>query len=277
MSESSLFSPRVHRRAQTGRLKPCTSSTTSGPAAYESLERLAAFLSKQAPRSFVIGSHARLYDDSVRRLHAISAQIKAVVEPAGTTDPRVALEAIYREASLEFGSVLLSNRLQTSLRLSLTELLTSDQPGIDPQTAAKLLAAEDVLRELRRYSGSDDYNQIARDIEKAQFTTKETLKSFVELFQRGIRRAIDYYMRTPGEGSHKEWAELCIKLLAAPEWPRTIPPGLCGGAQLSSLFPGGPKSIQVTWTTLALPYERRACGYRDFLRASRIFQSSLNR
>lgn len=252
-----------------------------GFAPYDSLGALAAFLKDQAPKSYVVGSHKRLYLDTIARVEDIAASIRTIVEPVTPLPedpndpghPKNILGRIYKQAALDFGTVLLENRLETSIRLALTELLTSGTSGLDSETAAKLLASDDVLRELKRYAGTDDLNLIARDIEKSQALTVTTFSSFIDLFGKGISKNLKHYKKTGGTVQLKEQAEMCLKLLAAPKWPKNVSKKICEGMQLPSLFVGGPASIVVNETAMNLPYEKRACAHRNFLRANRIFQN----
>jgi hypothetical protein len=269
----------------------------TGQSPYTSLIRISEFLLKQTPKSFVIGSYRTLYGDTISRLLQIAAEVRGALEITNKDDPsprrlteeelaklRESLSKIHRTADLDFGSVVLSNRVERAIRVALNEALLDNSSPIELSTRVRLLASNDVMDELARVSGTTDLQTLERDLENSQLAIEKTLRGFGEVFGRSLSQIL---MELKKDGADvplpavtragKSAAELCLKVAGITPWPKDLPFELCDGRKLQSVFKGGPASLEVNRNLISRPIEVRACAYRDWLRANRIRQSFLER
>ncbi len=265
----------------------------STPAQYgdhpvEALLNIKNFLETSAPSKMPSPLHQKLFKETVLRLDTINTLIEDFSKesktpltqssptPIDSASARVVLDEIFKVADLDSGTVLLANRLDMAVRLSLTELLISGHSGLDRDTTAALLASSDIIKEISRFAGTDDLTLISRDIQKSQTIVQSTLTEFGKIFGRSIKHVLKDYKASADPKVHAEKASLCLKLLAMPEWPKKIPVEYCDGSSLISIFKDGPSSVVVNAKTRGLPHSQRACSFRDFFRANRIYQNYLH-
>jgi hypothetical protein len=234
------------------------------------------------------GSARRLTEETIGRLSKIIEQIESVRDSAPTPEPVAPtkeLGIIYKQAELDNGTILLQGRLERAIRLALNRLLTSGTAGIDVDAQSLLLASADVMKEVQSYSGKQNLYDIRVDLEKAKGITENTLSAFVSVFNRGIAAKVEALAQpsvtpTSVSGSRvkrRELSELCLKLLSAPVWPEKVPLSACFGAKLVSGWERGPQSLEFKAGTISLPYETRACAFRNFSRGTWIYQRGLER
>ncbi|MBX9767489.1 MAG: hypothetical protein K2X47_09485 [Bdellovibrionales bacterium] len=261
----------------------------------KSLKRVSDFLEGEI--ALGSGVNQKIYSDTVLRLKNILSEVDLVVNQTGSGFSRSscdevgrplpltfqeaaarALACIYKQAQLEYGTVFIQGRIERSVRIKLNALLLSGQIS-NPALSAKLLASDDILKDLSAYSGSSSLLLMTRDAEKSQEITNANLQGFVELFGKNIsqvlkrRTEMEKQLGASGKSYAKSRAEMCLMLLAVPEWPKNIPRDFCLNVQLPSVFPGGPQSITLTANHFTKPHSERACHYRDYQRESLIYQN----
>ncbi len=257
--------------------------TLNGESPYDSLKKLIEFMKSQTPRTTRYGSFKGIYADTVNRLEVIQSSIEKVLQGSpDTTDSVMAAETItgiYKVAVLDNGVGFLGDRLKWAIRLSLNALVTSGTSGISNAEAAALLASNDIVRELQRFSPDADLNSMARDIQNSQVVLESTLQSFADQFGSGMALALyDYQYRAgnqsqdPSGTSSLAMSELCLKLLAVPVWPSAISKDLCVGKSLSSVFQDGPTSVVINSDVIQSNFQKRVCSFRDYERKNRLYQ-----
>jgi hypothetical protein len=265
--------------------------------AYSSIQKIITFLAEQPLPQAAIGTFDDLYSDTILRLQAISCDIESYMKsskklplsPACQTvqppsAPSDVLADIYTQAVLDNGTGFLGDRLLWALRLALNGYVLNGT-SVTSQLSAQLIAANDVVAGLHSDVTEEDYNSDALDIVNSQPTVEGTLRTFVDQFGAGITQSIQDYQKNAvqmGEmapGATRKTnrlliAEMCLKLLAAPAWPKNVPESLCYGQTLPSLaFSDGPPSVTITKDLIHGKYENRVCSFRDYKRDNFIFQS----
>lgn len=254
-----------------------------GKSPYNSLQKISEFLKANAPQRQRVGSHERLYKETQALIDQINLLVKDAITENTTTgtvqDPKKVINEIGKLLSLEFGTKLITGRIERAVRWSLNDFVLNPNNGMDVATSSQLLASEDLLTELGRYAGGTDLNTLDRDISRSQAMAETTLQGFVDVFSRninGLMKSMEKSSKDSRDPNNKikpVLAEYCLKLLATPTWPKGISKDLCKGMQLTSIFVGGPSSLRVDNTTIALPLEKRACAYRNFFRENKIYQN----
>jgi hypothetical protein len=138
-----------------------------------------------------------IFQDTIRRLKNIKAAIElALVPPTqpGAPDPYLqSLSTIYGEAKLEHDLVFFNVRLTRSIRFVLMTLLMNGQAGVDEATAAQLLAAEDIIRELTAISPSGSLSLILQDLDNAQRILESTARSTAVVYSNNINQILKEY------------------------------------------------------------------------------------
>jgi hypothetical protein len=249
--------------------------------AIDALKSIIKFLQLHGPQKRFSNPAAfkNLYADTITKLKTIQEAIEKATLGPTPIDPLKALEVIYKNANLQFGIVILQNRLGLAVRLAIYTLISST----DPETqaiAAQFLAADRFEDVLSQISGTDNLALIAADIKKAQPITLNTLQGFVDVFGKSIRETLSYIMdqekRSPKDlapNYERSRAELCYGLLAAPVWPKSVAPSYCLGLKLDPVIPGGPVTDTITYKMIFEgSYQNRACQFQDYLSRSKIFQ-----
>ena len=264
-----------------------TSPNLRGDSPYKSLQKILVFLRNQDSGSAAVGSFSNLYANTIDRLSQVGKQIELIAN-ARTDDPNhdpaAALTEIYSSAKLDNGVGFLGDRLRWALQLSINRMVTTSRSGLSDSQAALLLATHDIVSELQSYNGNTELQPISRDIENSQVIIERTVSNFVDEFGGGISQSLKDYDRQardlnegPDGTSRKAAAELCLKLLAAPTWPRKVSRDLCKDRNLPSMFDGGPASVTVNADSMALPYGKRVCSFRDYNRSNYLYQNILSR
>ncbi len=244
--------------------------------AMDALVAISTFLEAHPP-SDVDRAFSRIYADtiaSLREIHRITEDAVLVSRQDAT-----AVRQIYVLAQLQFGTVVLQTRLDMIVRLSLIELLRVSPPE-DQVLVAQILAAERFTDMLTRMSGTDNLAQIRQDIQRAQPITISNLNSFVRVFGPNLNRILlrlrneeNRADATVARAKRNARTELCFLLLGVPDARFHVAPGYCEGLRLEPLVEGAPASLTITRRTFARDFEERACVYRDYFRANRIFEN----
>lgn len=272
-----------------------------GTSPYQSLQNIIQFMKAQSPKTAVSGSFTNIYSDTLSRLQNISDAIDSVVtsntdsvmrlaqgkriseEAEDPSDSKetlssTAINNIFNYGVLTNGIQFLSDRLKWSIRLSLNHLVTTPSDGVTQSQAAFLLAADDIINEIKANS-TGDLNMVARDIQNSQVVIENTLTAFTQTFGRGINHSLKLYgemAKVQNEDalgtSNQAAAELCMKLLATPEWPRAVSKDFCQGKQLSSIYLDGPKAPMIDQALMELPFRERVCKFRNYNRANYLYQ-----
>ena len=252
-------------------------------------KNIAAYLRDTRGKLNSTGANARIFDDTLVRLESIIAKIQTALSSPADSDhsDQDVLNRIYELANLDDGLNLFRNRIEWSVRLNLTDVLASKN-GVDQGISAQLLAADDILAQLKLASSSNDLTSIGRDLENSQTVVQQTLDAMLnDVFARPVNQSLKMYTKQAesaresindpfNRSNLSSKAELCIKLLAMPAWPRGLDSDYCEGAFLASKFQKGPRSI--TWSIKLYkdqPVQARACVYRDWIRASKIYERGL--
>jgi hypothetical protein len=273
-----------------------TQEDITGHSPRNAIEHIRSFLTDRKPQKQVLKNPAvaQLYTETAQRLSALLREIDCVTQPQNiadcpadppgrdplTLDEKAsrALSAIQRIAKLDNGLSLFSERIRWAVRVSLNELLL-EPDAKDVQATARLLAADDVIREITGSAGSTDLLLIERDIVKSQSVTQGVLEGFVDVFGVSLKSVIKTYdaqaksaQEKPDGRNQSSKAELCLKIASAPLWPTQVPRSWCVGTQIKSTYFYGPTAPVINEELLAKPFEERVCMFRDFSRRSRIYE-----
>jgi hypothetical protein len=136
-----------------------------------------------------------------------------------------------------------------------------------------LLTAADVMAEMQIYSGIGNLTLAKQDAIRAQRTTSETIGNFAAVFGANINEVLKDYASHSDAGTDDLRAQVCLELLAVPEWPKDISENYCIGMQLPPTFSGGPPSVKITKQLMQTDLQSRACSYGRYLRNSQIYQN----
>jgi hypothetical protein len=245
------------------------------------LKRIKIFLANNIPTNFQTASHKMIYQDTILTLEKIINNINSVFATTDSISPATALININNIAKLTFGNIFVKNRILRSVRFSLNDIVIQRRNDGD-SLASQLLAAEDIINSLNKYSPSGAMNltAIRHQIAQAQSMSQQTLRSFTKYYGRKIKNTLKKYdvlAQRAGEdrfgSNNTAKAALCLKLLSVDVWPSKIPFKLCRGMMLKHPNPKGPK-VEITEKLRDLEFSKRACLYRDYLRKSLIFDRS---
>ncbi|MFN8370894.1 MAG: hypothetical protein U0T83_09765 [Bacteriovoracaceae bacterium] len=221
----------------------------------------------------------QLIEDTIKKISIINSLIdEAIIKGIEGRDPRVAIQEIYNTAELQYGIILIQNRLEMSIRLALMDVFLNSAPE-DQQFASQLLAADHFVDVLAQINGTDNLATILADIKRAQPYTYNTLRGFMNLFAPNIEdtlkeiQALENSSPTELKSVYKrQRTELCFGILAVPNWPSSISKEYCQGLSLDPLTQGGPSSSVIDHTMFEAPITKRACIFRDYTRKSKIYQ-----
>lgn len=242
----------------------------------DAITNITNFLVKFKPEYFVSYSFNTIYEDTIAKLK----ELKTAVEDGIKDDAaaRTALEKVLSIAKLQHGVIVFQSRLEMIVRVSISDYLKSINTA-DSNVAQQLLAADSYLDTLRKVKG-DDYTLISTDIHKARPIAEGNMRSFIEIFGKNINSILednddkisDTNDPTLIEIYRRNSAELCLLLSSMPVWPDKVDKDYCVGSQLDSVIPTGPRSPILTENYLKQNFSERSCGYRNYLRKSKIFQ-----
>ncbi|MBT4793006.1 MAG: hypothetical protein HON90_15625, partial [Halobacteriovoraceae bacterium] len=273
----------------------------------DALKNIISFVSENKPDDILDTPFDDLYDTTVARLNKISKAIIGdfdlppscmetnieVVEVRGPLESisqlenietancdrlRRALEIIFQESQLEFGSLFFKNRLETIIRVSIDKYIKNSQSS-NQNHIAQLLAADSFLDVLSLISGTDNYAKIKMDLKKAKPIVLNNMISFGNVFGgyiNGLFWSNNYLVNnndpTISEAYKDDRAHMCFLLASLPRWPNAVKMTYCYGMQLTSMVPGGPESVVINYKYLTQPFAKRSCVYSDYLRKSKIYQ-----
>lgn len=247
--------------------------------AVDSFTNLIDFLENHIPERIISSSFSQIYQATLNDLIQLRATIDSAVNSDTPSDPGRALEKIFEIAKLEYGVIVIQSRLEMIVRVSVKEYLDSIN-NEESNPIAQLLAAESFLEVLSKINGTDNLALISADIKRAKPISIGNMNSFVEVFGRNINRILRDNHRniqrtndpTLTEVYSRNSAEICLLLSSMPEWPRRIDQDYCVGTKLGAVIPGGPESELITREYLNRNFNQRNCGYRNYIRKSKIYQ-----
>lgn len=189
------------------------------------------------------------------------------------TTPTLAKEAIFRAADLKYGTSFLGDRLERIVRTEL-EKLVRDPELIDDQTRLPLLAANDVISELRKYYQVSSLQEMQEAASNAQLVMVKTIDPFIRLFSSPMVRVFNEFDsiegRIGGDGARQARAlktKLCYYFLNSTRSLKFFNDE-CDGLQAKSVL--GIEAPAYNRKMFSEPLESRACLYRNFIMKNRI-------
>jgi hypothetical protein len=244
-----------------------------------SLTNLIDFLNNFQPKRYESTSFKKIYEDTVDRLEDLKSIIDSGVIGDKYSDPKTALEDIFRVAQLQHGLIVFQSRLEMIVRVSVKEYLDTLNTN-DSNVVAQLLAAESFLDVLAKVNGTDNFAIISADIKRAKPIAVGNMNSFMDVFGNNINRILKKnhkrILKTQDPKLKQIYtrnsAEMCLLISSMPTWPKKVRKKYCLDSHLESVIPNGPQSETLTSDYLAKNFEDRNCGYRNYLRKSKIFQ-----
>ncbi|MCE3012788.1 MAG: hypothetical protein LW878_06940, partial [Proteobacteria bacterium] len=242
------------------------------------LDEIIAFLKSNQPQ-FAPTTFSRLYTDTISRLEIIQEELNKMLVSGSAIDPQEILKTISDTADLQYGTIVLSSRLEMIVRLALDEYLQNNR-NEDPKLAMQFFAAENYLEVLRKVMGHASDETMMEDIRGASRGALSNMKNFSSIFALQINRILEsndkalktltdpVRLRTVKENHNR----FCLLLTSMPELNRSIKFNLCEGAQMKSYIRGGPESRLVDRAYLESDFTSRQCEYRNFIQKSKIFR-----
>lgn len=241
--------------------------------------------------SFFFGSvYDELYSTTVSKLENIrNAVVGSLEAPSECQEGapnlvecdrlRKALEIVFDQAQLGFGTVVLKNRLDTVVRIAIDNYV-SHSGDLESSAVARLLAADTYLDVLSQVSGTDDLARISMDLRGAKATTYKNMNLFGKVFGFHINQIFKKDQRNINSDDEMiselfkdERAQMCFLLASLPKWPKKIKKSYCYGMQLKSENPDAPSSVVIDATFLKSKFSKRSCVYRDHLKKQKIYQN----
>lgn len=246
----------------------------------DSLLRLITFIETNPPSDRDI-AFKKIYESTLQKLRVIynTTQDAILNRPREYMDNNnAAVKAIYDEAQLQYGTVVMEARLDMIIRLSLLELL-QNSPEEDQILVAQLLAAERFTETISRVKGNQNIALIRADIKRGREITMNNLNSFANVFYKPIGIILSKLQQaernntgTVAQSKRYSRTEMCFLLLGVPELNRYVRTDYCSGLQMKSVLPGGPETFVISQEVFNKDISDRACEYRDFFRRSKIFR-----
>ena len=244
----------------------------------QALDEIIAFLNTNNPQ-LVPTAFSRLFTDTVARLELIQSELNKVLVAGGAIDAPEIIKTISDTADLQYGTIVLSSRLELIVRLALDEYLQNNR-NEDPKLAMQFFAAENYLDVLRSVMGHESDETMMEDIRAASRGALSNMKNFASIFSLQINRILesnDKALRTITDPTRlrtvrENHNRFCLLLTSMPELKGSIKFNLCEGAQIKSYIRGGPESKLVDRAYLEADFTTRQCEYRNFLKKSKIFR-----
>ena len=244
----------------------------------QALDEILAFLKSNSP-PLIPSAFSRLFEDTITRLETIQRELDSVLISTGDIDAQKIIKTISDSADLQYGTIVLSSRLEMIVRLALDEYLRNISSE-DPRLAMQFFAAENYLDVLRQVMGHESDETMMEDIRLASRGALSNMKNFSKIFSLQINRILESNdkalktltdptkLRTVRENHNR----FCLLLTSFPEMSSSIKFNLCEGAQIKSYIRGGPESRLVDRAYLQADFTTRQCQYRNFLRKSKIYR-----
>ncbi len=225
------------------------------------------------------GAFSLIYNDTVDRLSKIILLIEDSILRFDNQSMENALQEIARIANLENGVYLFQNRLEMVVRNTIQTYLQT-RISDDQELSSQLLAADSFIDTLKIIKGSDNLALIMNDISNSQHISLNNMNALVDTFGKNIREVLKEIDKDKSETRDPELrevysrttAQFCLLLSSMPAWPEDIPQKYCMGSFLKPVLEGGPSSPVINSAYLNQNYTKRSCGYRNFIRESKIYQ-----
>ncbi len=240
--------------------------------AESSLENLMTFLKPREDRKQE-DLQLDLREQVMRSVEIILDQIR-LVSKRQTTNQQ-AKEVIFVAADLKFGTSFLGDRLERLVRTDL-ERLVRDPAQVDDVTRLPLLAANDVITELRKYYQASSLQEMQESSTNAQLIMVRTIDPFTRLFANAMVRVFNDFdsiqRRVGGEGAAQALAlktKLCFYFLGTTRTQKFFLDE-CEGLAAKSVL--GIQTVPFSKTMFSAPLESRACLYRNFIMKNRIYE-----
>ena len=240
--------------------------------AESSLENLMLFLKPREGRESE-DMQLDLREQVIRSVETILEQIRLVSKKQVTNQQ--AKDVIFTAADLKFGTSFLGDRLERLVRTDL-ERLVRDPDQVDDVTRLPLLAANDVISELRKYYQASSLQEMQESSTNAQLIMVRTIDPFIRLFANAMVRVFNDFdniqRRVGGEGSAQAMAlktKLCFYFLGATRTQKFFLDE-CEGLTAKSVL--GVQTVPFSKTLFSGPLENRACLYRNFIMKNRIYE-----
>lgn len=242
------------------------------------LDEIIHFLKTNQPQ-FAPTTFSRLYVDTITRLEVIQEELNKMLIAGGVIDAQEILKNISDTADLQYGTIVLSSRLEMIVRLALDEYLQNNR-NEDPKLAMQFFAAENYLDVLRKVMGHESDETMMEDIRGASRGALSNMKNFASIFALQINRILEsndkalktltdpMKLRTVKENHNR----FCLLLTSFPDMNRSIKFNLCEGAQMKSYIRGGPESRLIDNGYLQSDFTNRQCEYRNFIQKSKIYR-----
>ncbi|MFN9066224.1 MAG: hypothetical protein ACK5V3_03280, partial [Bdellovibrionales bacterium] len=212
-----------------------------------------------------------LRDQVIQTLSLIIEQLELVKKKE--VKPETAKEVIYQSAELKFGTSYLGDRLDRVVRMEL-EALVRNPNYVDEPTRLTLLAANDVISELRRYYQVSSLQEMEEAAANAQLVMIKTIDPFIRLFSSPMIRVFNEFdsieSRVGGAGARQARAlktKLCYYFLNSTR-PLKFFNDECEGLKAQSVL--GVEAPAYDRKMFQQPLETRACLYRNFIMKNRI-------
>ncbi len=212
-----------------------------------------------------------LRDQVIQTLISINQQLELVKKKE--TKPELAKEVIYQVADLKFGTSYLGDRLDRIVRMEL-ESLVRNPNYVDDPTRLPLLAANDVISELRKYYQVSSLQEMEEAASNAQLVMVKTIDPFIRLFSNAMVRVFNEFdsigSRVGGAGARQARAlktKLCYYFLNSTR-PLKFFNDECDGLKAQSVL--GVQAPAYDRRMFQQPLESRACLYRNFIMKNRI-------
>lgn len=204
-------------------------------------------------------------------LNEILRQIMSVSQKE--TTPELAKDEIYKIADLKIGTSFLGDRLERIIRTDLEQLIY-DSDNIDDTTRLPFLAANDAVKELRRFYQVSSLQELQESASNAQLIMNKTLDPFVKLFANPMQKAFDEFdniaRKVGGDGSAQAIAlktKMCFYFLGSMR-PQDFFIKECEGLIGKSVL--GLETVPFKRALFQEPMQDRACIYRNFIMKNRI-------
>ena len=189
------------------------------------------------------------------------------------TTPELAKDEIYKIADLKIGTSFLGDRLERIIRTDLEQLIY-DSDNIDDTTRLPFLAANDAVKELRRFYQVSSLQELQESASNAQLIMNKTLDPFVKLFANPMQKAFDEFdniaRKVGGDGSAQAIAlktKMCFYFLGSMR-PQDFFIKECEGLIGKSVL--GLETVPFKRALFQEPMQDRACIYRNFIMKNRI-------
>ncbi len=220
-----------------------------------------------------------IYQDTVTRLDKIAKLIEDSILAFDNQSMANALQQIAALANLENGVYLFQNRLEMVVRNTIQNYL-QNRISEDQELSSQLLAADSFIETLKIIKGSDNLALIINDISNAQHISLNNMNALTDTFGKNIRSVLKEISKDSSETNDPQLrevykrttAQFCLLLSSMPSWPEDIPQKYCMGTYLKPVLSGGPQSPKIDSQYLNQPFSKRSCGYRNFIRESKIYQ-----